>query len=166
MQKRQRKPRIDLIGYKNSHGIVIDVGPPGKFKLKCNYCGKNHIQSSREIQKNARSRSCEKFKPHNWTGLSSKDRLLRNTYGITLEKYFELVDFQGGGCSICGREKEPNGIMLSVDHDHTTGKVRGILCYSCNKALGLFYDDIKNLERAINYLKNPPTNTFILNEYQ
>jgi hypothetical protein len=76
---------------------------------------------------------------------------LMRKYGITLEQYDAMLDDQGGGCSICGR---PQGtkISLHVDHDHSTGKVRGILCFSCNNALADFQEDMQLLRKAIGYL--------------
>ena len=58
-----------------------------------------------------------------------------------------MIEVQGGLCLIC-REKPAK----HVDHDHATGKVRGILCFSCNRGLGKFEDDPSLLERAITYL--------------
>ena len=88
--------------------------------------------------------------------MKKEDLIIRRQYGITLSEYHNLIKEQGGGCYICGRKKESDGRRLSVDHNHITNKVRGVLCYSCNKGLGLFYDNIHRLERAIMYLENPP----------
>lgn len=57
----------------------------------------------------------------------------RKTYGITLEQYDEMFRQQGGACAVCGSVPKKN--RLSVDHDHATGKVRGLLCMNCNIAL-------------------------------
>jgi hypothetical protein len=70
-------------------------------------------------------------------------------YGITLEDYDKMVADRDGCCDIC-KKKDKN---LHIDHSHTTGKVRGLLCGSCNRALGLLKDDVKFLEQAIIYLK-------------
>ena len=153
---RKRKPRIDLHGFQNEYGTVTRTDKPMKWVLLCNMCGKEHEQSSREIQRNAAPRSCEQYKPHNWSGLDKWDGIIRRMYGITLEQYHKLVEHQGGGCAICGRSNEPDGRKLSIDHCHTSGNVRGVLCYACNKALGLFYDQTERLAKAIQYLNNPP----------
>lgn len=80
---------------------------------------------------------------------------LRNKYGITLEEYDALLAVQGGGCAICG-STEPGGPKTSkhfpVDHDHATGKIRGLLCNPCNKALGVFKDSPALLFKAIAYI--------------
>jgi len=67
------------------------------------------------------------------------DHLMRK-YGITVEQYDAMLEGQGGGCFICGRPPRPD-ISLHVDHDHSTGQVRGILCFCCNNALADFQDD-------------------------
>lgn len=56
-------------------------------------------------------------------------------YGLTVEDYDTMFDTQGGVCAICG-EPPVNGARLVVDHDHETGKVRGLLCSPCNTAVG------------------------------
>ena len=61
-----------------------------------------------------------------------------------------MFEKQGGCCAICGGVNV-NGRRLAVDHEHETGKVRGLLCDKCNLAIGLF-DDINNLASAIKYL--------------
>lgn len=79
---------------------------------------------------------------------------LRRIYGIEPEDYYRMIREQGGGCAICGsitsgyRGKK----KLAVDHCHSTGFVRGILCMKCNKALGLFNDNIEVILRAASYL--------------
>lgn len=62
---------------------------------------------------------------------------LRKKYGISLEDYDAMHDEQRGVCAICGNEESQNR-HLSVDHDHETGRVRGLLCGSCNTKLGWF----------------------------
>lgn len=78
----------------------------------------------------------------------------RNTYGLEPHEYEELLEAQGGGCAIChtrvpGARKK----FFSVDHDHSTGVNRGLLCERCNMALGLFQDSSPILEQASAYLK-------------
>lgn len=75
-------------------------------------------------------------------------RRLELRYGITHDEYQALVIKQGERCAICTQQKS-----LHVDHDHISGKVRGLLCGSCNRALGLFYDQVPLMEKAISYLK-------------
>ncbi len=85
---------------------------------------------------------------------------LKTEFGITSEQFEEILAKQGGGCAICGAKqtnvttrKEKIEKRLYVDHDHVTGKVRGILCHRCNFGLGQFLDNIELLAKAIEYLK-------------
>ncbi len=83
---------------------------------------------------------------------------LKKRYGITLHQVVELAAHQGGVCAVCGAlpdvTKKRGG--LHVDHDHDTGKVRGLLCERCNLGLGFFRDDMVRLVSAVGYLENPP----------
>lgn len=79
-----------------------------------------------------------------------KDRHLRKTYGITIEDYDRMLEEQGGRCEICGRL--PKKLSLAVDHNHKTGKVRGLLCMRCNRRL-VANHSWKLLQSAANYLK-------------
>lgn len=90
---------------------------------------------------------------------------LKSKYGITLEQYNDLLKKQNGVCAIClsletRTYKNKNIVVesLCVDHDHETGKIRGLLCHKCNSALGLFMESEESLEKAINYLKNGKSN--------
>lgn len=64
-----------------------------------------------------------------------------------IEQYDAMLEAQGGGCFICSRPPRED-ISLHVDHDHLTGKVRGILCFCCNNALADFQDDPSLLQKA------------------
>lgn len=76
-------------------------------------------------------------------------------YGLTTEQHTNLVSLQGGKCAIC--LCTPRKRRLAVDHNHKTGEVRGLLCVRCNKdLLGLVRDRVEILQRAIDYLTNPP----------
>lgn len=69
-------------------------------------------------------------------------------YGITPDDFKKLLAKQKGKCAICKKRKQ----TLHVDHNHKTGKVRGLLCGNCNRGLGLFFDNKKFLQAAIIYL--------------
>lgn len=75
---------------------------------------------------------------------------LKRNFGITPEDYAAKLQAQGGVCAICA--KPPVDRRLAVDHCHTTGTIRGLLCVLCNTALGKFKDDPRLLQSAINYL--------------
>lgn len=83
---------------------------------------------------------------------SRRDRL-RTKFKLTPQEYDVLLESQGGVCAIC-KQPNPNETFMPVDHDHVTGKVRGILCPNCNNGLGRFKDDVDRLSNAIDYLKD------------
>ncbi len=72
---------------------------------------------------------------------------------ITTQEYYEMVQTQGGRCLICTRHEDVLTRRLAVDHDHQTGRIRGLLCGSCNSALGFFNENINALEAAVQYLR-------------
>lgn len=81
-------------------------------------------------------------------------------YGLTPEQFDALLASQNGVCAICGKPettRQPHRVSgldpLAVDHDHVTGKVRGLLCFMCNTAIGKFNDDPKLLRRAADYVE-------------
>ena len=77
---------------------------------------------------------------------------LKRTYGLTMEAYNSMLEGQDGVCAICQCEPE-YGKNLHVDHDHNTGKIRGLLCIKCNRALGLLYDDLETVASLLEYLR-------------
>ena len=89
-----------------------------------------------------------------------KNYTLKDKFGITLAEYNCLLEDQSHVCAICDcpetvldhRSKQVK--YLSVDHDHATGRVRGLLCNSCNIALGHFQDNVDSLKAAIDYLES------------
>jgi len=79
----------------------------------------------------------------------SKDRYFKTTYNLSKEEYGQLVYDAYSCCELCKRMD----LALHVDHCHATGKIRGILCSSCNQALGLAKDDPELLRKMANYLE-------------
>tara|TARA_R110002126_G_scaffold176577_1_gene325196 strand:- start:1845 stop:2261 length:417 start_codon:yes stop_codon:yes gene_type:complete len=100
----------------------------------------------------------KKYKVANRSKTKAADRLRK--YGITAADHALMLKEQKNKCKICRvtfvNENDKNYkkcLGEYVDHCHTTNKVRGLLCHKCNTGLGHFKDNIKNLQRAINYLK-------------
>lgn len=85
---------------------------------------------------------------------------LHKGYGLTLDDYQRMWDAQGGLCAICHRPEtliqSPTGVasLLGVDHDHTTGEIRGLLCSACNRGIGLFDESVNSLRAAVDYLES------------
>ncbi len=84
-----------------------------------------------------------------------KASYLRTTYNLSLEDYEEILHQQKGRCKICSKEfNKKNPHDIGIDHNHKTGKIRGILCSKCNIALGALDDDIYKFLSAIKYLED------------
>lgn len=86
-----------------------------------------------------------------------KREFMKNEWGITLEQYNEMLNAQGGVCAICIRgeialTRHGKIKSLSIDHDHESGLIRGLLCQACNRLLGDARDDRAVLSAAISYL--------------
>ncbi len=88
--------------------------------------------------------------PGKFTASSRRSRL-KTVFGLTPAGYEAQLASQGGVCELCKRP--PTKKRLAVDHDHDTGKRRGLLCGSCNTALGCFQDSPESLRAAANYLE-------------
>ena len=102
----------------------------------------------------ARCKECERkhrkqlyYKNKNSSIRTSAMRKYR--YGLTIEQYQNLINEQNSKCKLC--DKDIND--FNIDHNHKTGKIRGILCNKCNTGLGMFNDDINLLQKAIKYLQ-------------
>jgi DNA-directed RNA polymerase subunit RPC12/RpoP len=107
---------------------------------------------------------CQKKLPQVWfkgprctkcAAKKGRNQRLLAKFGLTTEEYDFLLTHQGGRCAIC--QTEPKKTKYAVDHDHKTGRIRGILCLICNhKLLGGAREKIALLKRAIEYLEHPP----------
>lgn len=89
----------------------------------------------------------DRFRASGKKKVSDRKSHLKRKYGLTLEDFDALLASQGGGCAICGKLDVDH-----VDHDHRTGRVRGILCFRCNVAIGQMDDDCDRLIAAMAYL--------------
>lgn len=108
------------------------------------YNNRFYRRNRKKILENARKRYDPK---------KHKELNLRR-YGITIQQFNILSEVQNGLCAVCKQtEKGKTSRYLSVDHNHQTGKVRGLLCHQCNIAIGCIKEDIKRAENIIIYLK-------------
>jgi len=130
----------------------------------CKYCQKKNKELRKEEAKVVRQKyekeNKNKIKDY-WKEYNSntdlkeklKEKHLKKTYNLSLNELELLKQKQNYCCAICGtHENNCSRKTLFVDHNHTTGEIRGLLCSQCNSALGLMYDDISLLKNAINYL--------------
>ena len=80
-----------------------------------------------------------------------QDYSLKYNHGISLDQYNMMLQAQNHLCYICG--KNDQNIMLSVDHNHKTGKIRSLLCDKCNRGLGYFNDSLELIKKVAEYLE-------------
>ncbi len=129
-------------------------------------CFKDYYNlSASKDGKNSRCKTCDdkirkKFREDNpledW--IASRNRNLKHFYGMDLDRYNQMLEEQNGGCKLCGLPEKLNKVAgkfnsLSVDHCHDSGKVRGLLCNPCNRALGFFKHKPEVLNAAADYLR-------------
>ncbi len=98
------------------------------------------------------NRANERRREHPDAKKRAKSYNLKNNFGISYEEWQLMLDSQNGKCKICSRHRTEFVRDFHVDHDHATGKVRGLLCHNCNNLLGQARDDIMVLNKAIEYL--------------
>ena len=84
----------------------------------------------------------------------ARARRLKTLFDLTPAEYEAILEYQRGGCAICARP--PGKTRLAVDHNHKTGLVRGLLCWTCNTALGKFRDNDEHVGNAAEYVNDPP----------
>jgi hypothetical protein len=108
---------------------------------------RNNRERRSENQRRRRAEKGEKF---------SYD--LKTRYGVTVNQYRAMIARQGGGCAVCGVETSSAGRRLVVDHEHDTGRVRGVLCHRCNSGIGMLGDTEQGVAKAVAYLAGPAAN--------
>jgi len=110
--------------------------------------GKWEKENPEKVLAYARRYYHEKWIPKN------REKKLVRRHGIDIPEYNRLFQIQGGRCAICKRhEIELKTRSLCVDHNHKTGRVRGLLCLQCNGGLGMFFEDMSIIQEVISYLK-------------
>lgn len=85
--------------------------------------------------------------------LAKRFYYVKRMYGLTKDEWLTLLDNQNHCCAICSEHSDDLG-FFHTDHDHITGKVRGLLCKNCNTVLGHAKDNVEILRKAIDYLNN------------
>lgn len=129
---------------------------------KCNDCGDIKHISEFSRKTNLRPehicKVCKNKKQNAMRSVNKKSKLsvrkrhLLVKYNLSFDAFEALHSSQGGKCAICRKEIHLLDKHTCVDHDHSTGSVRGILCKPCNSGIGQLKDDVKNLQSAIEYL--------------
>lgn len=116
------------------------------------YLGLSGINGDRRAYEAKAQKAYRQKRPMN-----VRDTHLYKNYGIRLDDYERMFESQGGVCAICRKPETTvirgRVIALAVDHCHSSGKIRGLLCVNCNKVIGHAKDSLETLERSIEYLK-------------
>jgi len=159
---------LNLIGQRSGSLTVVERLGANKLKQvvwKCVCdCGNETTINTGDWRAN-RKRSCGCYKnrkgsehPNFRHGLTKTSYFqyksqLNRRYGLTKDQYEELLLKHLGKCAICKTDPlQTGGKRLAIDHCHETGKIRGLLCASCNRAIGMLKDNTDVLKKAIQYL--------------
>jgi len=160
--ERKRQWRIDhpeeakALDKKYNH-----VNPERRKAIKKTY-NENHKEEAAMYRKNnskTRAEYNKQWRKDNPEKAAEYDKRnnLKKCFSMTLEQYQELFDSQNCVCAICNQPEQAKGKSLSVDHDHGTGTIRGLLCQNCNTAIGKLQDSVEILQSAIKYLQETKT---------
>jgi hypothetical protein len=138
----------------------------GKVKRQCLECKRLRYHATGSVLHPYGGEFCHRG--HRYDGVREKDQAricstctrityLKNEYGVSLEWYEETLEQQGGGCATCGGPPGGSRVFFCVDHNHKTGRVRGLLCKDCNLALGIVEEDPIVLELLAQYIRDHET---------
>jgi hypothetical protein len=130
---------------------VLDFPPrkAGKDGLnsQCRFCVAERKRVRRAADPSARDKErAYERQPH--VAARTTARNASREYGISIDEFEQMKNRQAGCCAVCGRERK-----LAVDHCHGSGRVRELLCYPCNIALGQVNDDVDLLQELIRYVE-------------
>ena len=119
---------------------------------RCKVCTKEVKSKYYKLHKESENQKCRDWKKKNPDMVKAAN--LRHFYGITMDQYGEMFSKQNGVCAICLSDSPgfKNRKYFCVDHNHSTGKIRGLLCYPCNLAIGFLKDNPANAAKLIEYL--------------
>ncbi len=139
----------------------VGCGRPPCAKGLCNSHYAAESYRNNKEHKRAVKRAWQAKQGRDWR----RNQHYKNTFGITLDEYNEILASQGGKCAVPGCERttshssRKNSEALQVDHDHKTGKIRGLLCVPCNLAIGHLRDNPELIRAAAEYLEKTNGNT-------
>lgn len=127
------------------------------YHYHCKECNSKYTKSDRgrELSRK-RTRACvNRLKATDPVEYKRRNRRYNlHKFGMTPERYEEMLVSQGGVCAIC--KGPPDTTNFHVDHNHTTGTIRGLLCSACNTAIGLLKEDAEIFQSAVSYLNDSP----------
>lgn len=123
-----------------------------KVSTECKVCTRKRTKAYQEKNSEKVKASRQARRSTDAGRRKERERSFQRWYGISVEQVEAMITLQGGVCAICPRPISL-GKYTHVDHNHSTGKVRGVLCIGCNHLLGKASDDVSILRSAIDYLE-------------
>lgn len=178
----KRKPNTYRAGKRKCHRCkALWYRKKGEARTICSWCIKHCSRCNASLKDNQhpsqkRKTICKACQVETSdltrNGDIARDGHLVRTYGITSVEYEAMLKGQGGGCYICGKQPKEEQRRLSVDHLHSKDEkkrnprekrafVRGLLCWSCNAAIGKFKDNVTHLRKAAEYLEVWPAQQYL-----
>lgn len=119
----------------------------------CYLCNRERVKAWRKLNPEKRQLQIIREANSQTKKEYNQNKHLKNTYGISIEDYNNLYNIQQGLCLICKTHQSKIERRFHLDHCHTTGKIRGLLCPECNRLLGCAKDNTEILKNAIIYLE-------------
>ncbi len=141
------KTTLDIINFKHHSSQCHDCRLEKKRETARAYLKTNEISNKFKNSEFIKERSRK-----GW------ERDIKKLYNLLPDQYFEILKNQNSRCLGCHAHKDDLGYNLAVDHDHKTGKIRGLLCKNCNLALGHIKDSTEILNNLLNYLNHSDQN--------
>jgi hypothetical protein len=130
---------------------------------RCYACGEtkpvSEFYRSNKVYYQKECKTCNRERKYKWHQTEQGKRSSANTklkarFGITIDEYEAMYEQQGGKCLCCGDTESYLGHRLAVDHCHETGKIRGLLCKSCNVGLGNLKENKQFISNLLKYVEN------------
>lgn len=124
-----------------------------RYKSRCKKCTSEDLYTWRDRNRSEYNNYAAMWRAKNPEKQMASE--IKALYGLELEQYKGILEKQAYKCSICSKDHLPSAKKgrLAVDHNHKTGRVRGLLCMACNSGIGHFKDSPEILEKAVAYLK-------------
>ncbi len=161
-RQRKYKAKPESIAHRREYDRIRLLNPEVRARMRAYQQSPRGKEVARKASAKIRAteeykRKAREYKKSDKYQKWRRNDMFKKQFGITLDDYDKMLESQKGLCAICGLKEtftmKGRTHSLAVDHDHVTGKIRGLLCRACNQMLGLGKDKITTLEGAIQYLK-------------
>lgn len=147
------KPCLKCGCAKTPTNTSIDKRRNDGLCIYCKHCLKKQRNTPEAIKSRKEKQKEYYTKNKNTILINTREYNLKKKFNILEEDYLSILKLQNYSCEICGKNEKEFVRRLAVDHCHSTGKIRGLLCHNCNTGLGKLGDSIESLTKALNYLK-------------